>query len=1144
MTKNCRRILTIALWSASPLSLAVLATPAAAQERSYDIKAQPLAAAVLAYSRQSGVFVLAPMDLVKGKRSTAVRGSYSASEALEKLLSGSGLQAVRGENGGLALVRARAPGNVEAAPARAEAPATLGSVAGRSASASTVVDARTGAALKGALVEIVETGERTSTGDLGEFRFPGKTGSFNLRVSYLGYPQYEQFVDLKDGRATAGIILSDGSAAGEIVVTAYKSARAQALNQERTAENTSTVISDDLTGKFDGTTISDALRRAPGVAFLPSESSGDGENIIVRGLAPDFNTITLNGQRLPANNNANRAPSLNTILADSVSKITINKTLLPSQDGSGTGGLVEIETKGPLDRADRYLSLTAEKGFAGKDFLDDTAYSGTASMRFGESKNFGISVSAQYRKRDINGFSMSTSYQYGEYLPAGISGPFAIDPRTAYPFEPGVRSRYQTAFSLIANETSVENLNLGASMQWQIGGHTDLRLDFQRNTTEEDRFSRSLSFDDLSGYVDLPIDELGGETRSALVWEDYLSFLGNFVGFTTQRYGASQSKDVSNILTFNGSTNLGPWEFGYQASYADGRRRADDSAFALTPGGLAFFDRSHFSPELLANTTDGRLISAFLPSHGSRVLLPSLSATGFEYLSSDALNRFTGGQSSTVGYANSRFTVRVDTTRRFSSGALKYLKAGIFYENSRTDGDPTEGTTIFSDAQLPSQLGLSFENNVLGRIGSTADLRLLRSQDARRFLGDLVAGNVAGAEVFENPANPLEFDDFTTERDFATYLQGSFQFGRLEIVGGLRFERVKTNSFALYAPQIIDADGLPDEAFAAANTELQNFRGSHDTFLPRVMVNYRFSDSAIVRFGYYNAIARPSLNDLSSSWLAFLNLQPFFGPAGDQPVLTLVSGNPNLKSATTNSFDLSFEWYFNNVGVIKAGAFYKPTKNSIMTITSVETEGFPDDAPIPDDPRFETPNLYRLTARPENSPDLTTLWGLEFSVERQLNFLPGLLSGLGVYANYTYTKGSKSESYAFAGVPEGFLIAKVPYTEQPPHSGTFALTYSKGRVNGSLGYTYQAGLYSGFPVNGFSSPNRQHVDTLDLRLGYDGDLGGMKFRIFVEGSNLLKGTSDVTLSRAIRNSANGDTYPTSTEYLGGRTVRAGLTATF
>jgi hypothetical protein len=251
-----RNFVTALMVGTASISMIVAGTtvPVAAQAAtgSYRIESQPLSQALMQLSRQANVDIVAPAKITRGRVAKAV-AAESVDSALRQMLAGSGLSyklagkryvIQSGNAKGGASQPASAP---DGAPTRQSA-SDGNSVP--SAQASTVVDARTGAALKGALVEIVETGEKTSTGDLGEFRFPGKNGSFNLRISYLGYPQYEQFVDLKDGRAPTGILLSDGSAVSEIVVTAYQSARAQALNQERTADNTSTIISSDLLGQM------------------------------------------------------------------------------------------------------------------------------------------------------------------------------------------------------------------------------------------------------------------------------------------------------------------------------------------------------------------------------------------------------------------------------------------------------------------------------------------------------------------------------------------------------------------------------------------------------------------------------------------------------------------------------------------------------------------------------------------------------------------------------------------------------------------------------------------------------------------------------------------------------------------------------
>jgi outer membrane receptor protein involved in Fe transport len=101
---------------AAPLVATLAAVPAAAaQEATYnfDIPAQPLPAAIIQFSRQSGIAITAPRELVSGKRSGAVKGSLTATAALTELLSGSGLRFEVGQAGSIAIVSA--VGNAAAA---------------------------------------------------------------------------------------------------------------------------------------------------------------------------------------------------------------------------------------------------------------------------------------------------------------------------------------------------------------------------------------------------------------------------------------------------------------------------------------------------------------------------------------------------------------------------------------------------------------------------------------------------------------------------------------------------------------------------------------------------------------------------------------------------------------------------------------------------------------------------------------------------------------------------------------------------------------------------------------------------------------------------------------------------------------------
>ena len=100
------------------LALALAVTPAASivtraaepaqleAEKTFDLPAQPLATALLQFSFQSDVPVIVAPRLVAGKVAPEVRGAYTPSAALARLLAGSGLKAERQLNGGVTIALA------------------------------------------------------------------------------------------------------------------------------------------------------------------------------------------------------------------------------------------------------------------------------------------------------------------------------------------------------------------------------------------------------------------------------------------------------------------------------------------------------------------------------------------------------------------------------------------------------------------------------------------------------------------------------------------------------------------------------------------------------------------------------------------------------------------------------------------------------------------------------------------------------------------------------------------------------------------------------------------------------------------------------------------------------------------------------
>jgi TonB-dependent receptor len=1166
------------LMTGAAIMAVAVASPAMAQTRQFNIPAQPASRSIPQFARQAGAQIIASGNDVADRRTNAVRGNHTVQEGLRILLEGTGLSADATSSGGIITIRA--------IPSSGEAGAAGDAAANQVAPAATVLGQvraeGSPVGLPGALVRL-STGQTTTTDIEGRFRLIGvPPGNHLLTASYLGFAEGSAQVNVGQDTGASGILIvlpnqiSDGA---DVVVYGSRSSRAIALNQERTAENTSTVVSADQLGDFPGTTIAEALRRSPAISFQQDPLTGDGTNIIIRGLAPDLNQVTLNGVRLPEGSGTGRSPSLNNILADSIERITISETLLANQDSAGTGGLVEIETKSPLNGPLRYASLTVEGGLRGRDFSQDFLASGTVSGTFGSSRNFGLSLSVQYRTRRIDSIQYSTNLALGQFLPleadgsTSIFGPGEIDPRLDFPFEPGATLAYPDQSTLTRNSTDSTNLTITATAAWQIGNHTELRLDYVHAATSSDTFQRQVSAIFPTFYAEQPVAALGGEPRQALTW--------NGTAFIRHNYQDGRFDNRTDNLSFRGTSHFGDWNIAYNLGYARGRTSAPDArniGLLYGTGAAAAFGASVDPTLLLADATDpmeGRILSPFGPRTGRGVPLPLLSPEGWATFNDPANYYMSGfGSRTNSGGENARASANIDLHRDFQGGHLRYIEAGVGFETSKfsthVDGDSIRVLpqpcadpgdflcVIFPTYPTIADFGLRFTQSDLARIGQAGQGFDVLSRDSVFSFWNGVDSNPLIA-ITPLAHDPRSNQQFTRENSLTAYVQARFDIGRLETIIGVRYDRVDVKAVNLVHPTIIDENGDSRSDVEAELANLRTQRAVQDVFLPRMQMNYRFTDNFVLRGAYFQTVARPTIEQLSTDVNLSLDLSPFAGggPNFDQPLLQVFQGNAGLKPAITHNFDLSLERYFQNVGAVSLGLFYKRISNELTDEVSDTTSDLAN-IDLPDNPIFQNlpPNLDVQATRPVNSTNPASIWGLELAGEYRLTWLPGLLSGLGLSANYTYTRSKRVQQYFWFGSPvfdssgafigRQLLVTEFPgtqFAQQPHHSGTIAVTYNKYGIDASLAYTYQARRQSFFQPHGLTVFN-EPVDSLDLRLEYQFQRGQVRYRIYLEGADLLHGPTDPSVESSAGGQREVPFYLTGGSFLGGRSVRAGIAASF
>ena len=318
-----------------------------------------------------------------------------------------------------------------------------------------------------------------------------------------------------------------------------------------------------------------------------------------------------------------------------------------------------------------------------------------------------------------------------------------------------------------------------------------------------------------------------------------------------------------------------------------------------------------------------------------------------------------------------------------------------------------------------------------------------------KFLGGLDLKNGA---LFEETDLLEEYvpGNFTAKETItAAYVMADHQFSeKLSVIGGLRIEHTSID----YNGNIFDLD---NEEVSPAEGEQ-----SYSNLMPGLHLKYDIDQNSIIRFAWTNTIARPNYYDL----VPYAN----FSPEDEE----LERGNPNLKPATAMNFDLMAEKYYENVGLISLGGFYKDIDNFVYTITS---QGYSD-------PQFGNDLQY---SRPDNG-GTASVYGLEASIQRQI------WKNFGIYLNYTYTKSSTTgiedrdgEDLELPGTADNMFNA--------------SLSYENKRFVMRVSLNYASDYLDELGGEGFEDRYYDKQTFLDVNASY---AFTPKWRVFAEGNNL------------------------------------------
>ena len=212
--------------------------------------------------------------------------------------------------------------------------------------------------LPGANVVISDLSIGCTTDVHGFYRLPKvPEGKHDVKVTYIGFIPVEKEVTIASSTNNVlDIELKEGVEMSELQVVGSISDQAKALNQQRASVNITNVISSDQVESFPDENIGDALKRVPGINVQYDQGEARFGNI--RGLAPQMNSVTINGERIPSAEGETRSIQLDLVPSDMVQSIEVSKVITPDMDGDAIGGSVNLVTRSnPSKRR-----ITAELG--------------------------------------------------------------------------------------------------------------------------------------------------------------------------------------------------------------------------------------------------------------------------------------------------------------------------------------------------------------------------------------------------------------------------------------------------------------------------------------------------------------------------------------------------------------------------------------------------------------------------------------------------------------------------------------------------------------------------------------------------------------------------------------------------------------
>jgi TonB-dependent receptor len=799
----------------------------------------------------------------------------------------------------------------------------------------------------------------TTTGTAADF-----DGKFSLSVSeskailvftYIGYATQEISIS---GKEVINVVMKpDLSQLDEIVLTVQAKGQKKAIQEQLNSNTIKNVVAADRLQENPDANSVEAIGRLPGVSV--TRSGGEGNGLVVRGLAPKYTAVTLNGVKMAATGGDGRETNISGVSQYALQGAEVFKSLTADMEANSVAGTINLKLRETRQGLHGNIMATGGYNDLNKEYSNYKYQAEIGNRFFKDKLGAFISLSTESAIRSTQ--TIGAGYEHIENNDTG-----SLDFLTS-----------ATGLNLVDRTNKRQSVML--SLDYKLDSFTKLGyyVLYNKSNSLGDTQSKSYSATG-SGAINYGFTHnitrvneifqtaLNGETDWGVLKLDYgVSLSSGKVDDPNSRswayFAPNASELIDVVLDRPFRKGLNPAEV--PLLYNDNTQNIN--AFILSNADIA--------SEFMTDKNLDTYLNLTIPFKISDKIKATVK-TGYAYRKKDRLRDVTGGSVSSI--TNQFFRADLAADENLSWMVIDPLTEMITAEglqSGRVD-DFLNGSYNF---------GSTFNFDRLNQITDSW-------VNTSNFWYD------QGQEVWSEfyPKEKLGFsqnisfsalnDQDIEETYHAGYVMAEFNVGDwLMFLPGVRYEKTNTTmkGFVAFQPTLPGPinDPLPGRDSTATR--------ANDFILP--MVHLRISPKKwfYTHLAYTETLSRPLFSQISPSSWTNTGFPPF----------AYQSQSPDLEVEQWKNFDAQFTFHDRKLGLLSISGFYKKVNNQIWNRSFTRIQGDPLIDPFPDASQVNV-------SRPENHPNEITLKGFEVDLQASFGYLSNFLKYFTVSANYTFTE--------------------------------------------------------------------------------------------------------------------------------------------